>query len=77
MRALLLPPECGQRRRPVSGARVGIQQAINRDPEGLTACRYARSPRFARNGDEAARKAIWCDLPTAVRIVDRPMGFRR
>ena len=46
----------------------GIQQAINRDPEGAFARRYARSPRFARNGDDAARKALWRELPPKVRL---------
>ncbi len=47
----------------------GIQQAINRDPTGPVARRYARSARFTRNGDDAARKAIWRELPVGVRLV--------
>ena len=56
-------------------AHGGIQQAINRDPTGPVARRYARSRRFARNGDEAARKVIWRALPARVRRVVTRWGL--
>ena len=55
-------------------AHGGVQQAINRDPTGPVARGYARSVRFTRNGDDAARKALWRELPASVRTMAARWG---